>query len=181
MQGSDDLPLAGERRRQRGVGFAERSALLGQAEVEQFDSLLGDQNIGRLQVAMGDALSMRGIESIENLAGVFDGLLQRKRTIQRRALNKLHYQIIGADIVELADVRMIQRGHRARFALEPFRKLLAGNLDGDRAVEARVARLVHFPHAARANEREDLIGTELRAGREGHSNVSFRFYPKNGI
>src|SRR5213593_315345 len=42
----------------------------------------------------------------------------------------------------------------------PVRELLAGNLDRDNAVEAGVARLVHFAHAAGADRREDFVGSE---------------------
>src|SRR6266567_3167981 len=59
---------------------------------------------------------------------------------------------------------MIESGDRAGFPFEALRKLLAGNLDGDNAVEARVARLVHFPHSAGANGREDFVGAETVSG-----------------
>ena len=78
-------------------------------------------------------------------------LLERQRPLQRRALDELHHQVIRPDVVELADVRMIQRRHGARFALEAFGELLLGDLDGDDAVEPRVARLPHLAHAARAD------------------------------
>src|SRR2546427_625000 len=48
----------------------------------------------------------------------------------------------------------------ARFALEAFRKLLAGNLDRDNTVESRVSRLVDFTHAAGADRRDDFVGSE---------------------
>jgi len=47
------------------------------------------------------------------------------------------------------------------------------NLDGDRTVEARIARPIHFAHAARAQRRENLIGTEFGARRECHECVLF--------
>src|SRR5262249_43716397 len=100
-------------------------------------------------------------ESIQNLAGVFDGLLDRQRTRKRRPLDELHHQVVGTDVVKLANMRMIQRGDGARFALETFGKLLAGNLDSDDAVEARVAGFVYFPHAARSDRRDDLVGSEV--------------------
>jgi hypothetical protein len=48
-----------------------------------------------------------------------------------------HYRkIIRTDVVKLADVGMIQRGHSVGFALEAFAELFGGNLDGDGSVEA---------------------------------------------
>jgi hypothetical protein len=38
------------------------------------------------------------------------------------------------------------------------------DLDGNVTTEARVPRAVHFPHASGAERREDLVGTEGRAG-----------------
>ena len=63
---------------------------------------------------------------------------------------------------------MIQRGHGTGFAFEAFAELLAGNLDGDYAVEPCVAGLVDFAHAAGAEGSEDFIGTETCAGGESH-------------
>ena len=62
-----------------------------------------------------------------------------------------------ADVVERADVRMIERRDRARLALEALAQLRVGrerrrqDLDRDRAVEPRVAGAVDFAHAAGAN------------------------------
>ena len=74
LQRPDNLPFRRQRLRQSGVGFLERSSLLGQAEVEQLDALFRDQDVGRLQIAMGDALAVRRIQRVQNLAGIFDGL-----------------------------------------------------------------------------------------------------------
>jgi len=43
---------------------------------------------------------------------------------------------------------MIQRGDSAGFPLEALAKLFGADLHGHRAVEPRVARFVHFAHAA---------------------------------
>src|SRR5260221_7066353 len=67
-----------------------------------------DQDIGGLQIAMRDSLAMRSVESLENLPGVFDGFLDRQRTLERRLLDELHHQIVWTDIVKLADMCVIQ-------------------------------------------------------------------------
>src|SRR5215471_12098967 len=103
MQSAEDLPLT--REGLRDICFLSGRSLFGQSEIEQLNSLFGEQNVRRLQVAMGDALAMGGIESFENLAGVFDGLVDRHRAVQRRTLDEFHHQIIGTDIVNLAYVR----------------------------------------------------------------------------
>ena len=72
-----------------------------------------------------------------------------------------------------ADVRMIQRGQRLRFALEAREPLgigdeqLGQDLDRDVAIELRVARAIHLAHAAGAERGEDLVGAEARAEGKG--------------
>ena len=45
------------------------------AEIEQLDAGLGDQDVGGLEVAMGDALFVCGVEGIADLRGVLQGLI----------------------------------------------------------------------------------------------------------
>ena len=45
-----------------------------------------------------------------------------------------------ADIVQRADVGMIEGGDDARFTLETGTKLVVNDLDGDRAAQARIHR-----------------------------------------
>ena len=81
---------------------------------------------------------------------------RRQRTFQqplreRLAFEIFHHQIIGsvlvADVVEGADVGMIQAGNGFCFALESLaqfgavREMIGQNFDGDDAIEAGVAGL----------------------------------------
>ena len=52
---------------------------------------------------------------------------------------QLHDQVVGADIVELTDIGVIQSGDRASFALEAFTKFGLGDFDSEDAVQACVA------------------------------------------
>jgi hypothetical protein len=69
---------------------------------------------------------------------------------------------------------MVERGERLRFTLESGGSFGVGdeqvgqNLDGHVAIEFRIARPVHFSHAAAANEREDFIGAKSGARRQPH-------------
>ena len=73
------------------------------------------------------------------------------------------------------DVRMVQRGEDFRFTLKAGDSLrvcgerLRQDLDGDIAIELRVARSVHLAHAAFADVRGDFVNAEACAGGEGHS------------
>ncbi len=87
---------------------------------------------------------------------------------ERLAFDVLHHQKIGAvlvaDVVERADVRMIQAGDGLCFALEALAQFgaigeMSGqNFDRDDAVEARVAGFVHLAHSARTDGGENFVG-----------------------
>ena len=118
---------------------------------------------------MHDALPMRAIERGGDLGRTAQRLIERERALlearrQRLALEMLQHQEVErapigghvpADVVQRADVRMIERGHRARLALEALPRLrVAGDLrrqhlDRDAAIQPRVPRPIHLPHAAR--------------------------------
>jgi len=55
-----------------------------------------------------------------------------------------------------------------------FGEIRRSSLDGDVASQTGIVGAIHFAHPARANRRDDLIGTEPRASRQGHA--SERFY-----
>src|SRR5262249_18754790 len=89
-----------------------------------------------------------------------------------------HHQIIDSilrtNIVEGANVRVIQAGDRLGFAFKALfsgwilRKLFGQNLDGDAAFQARIPSAVHFSHTASTERRRDFIGAEVSAWSEGH-------------
>jgi hypothetical protein len=92
---------------------------------------------------------------------------------QRLAVEVFHDEKIDAgllpDVVDGADMRMIQRGNGPSLALEPLLQFgMAGDmsgerLDGDGSIEARVSGFVDLAHAARAERRLDLVRAERRA------------------
>jgi DNA invertase Pin-like site-specific DNA recombinase len=69
---------------------------------------LGDQNIGGLQVSVGDALSVRRIERIAKLRSIVEGLIERQRTFESCSLDVLHHEVVRPDIEQRADIGMVQ-------------------------------------------------------------------------
>jgi hypothetical protein len=71
-------------------------------------------------------------------------------------------------------VRVVERGDHARLALESRARVgVAGNvrrqqLDGDAAIEPRVARPVDVAHATRADRCDDLVRPKPSARFEVH-------------
>jgi hypothetical protein len=99
-----------------GVG----GAILARPEVQQLDAALADENVRGFEVAMDDALLVGGIECIANLRCVVKSLSNRQRTSEHRPFDVLHDQVVRPDIVQRANVRVIQRSYGMRFAFEAF-------------------------------------------------------------
>ncbi len=102
---------------------------------------------------MYDSAAMRFVQRIGNLHAVLEHLLQRQRAFlqplrQRLPFDALHHQVTDAvlatNIVQHADVRMIQARDGFGFSFEPLPayrisgKLLRQNLDRHRAIEPRI-------------------------------------------
>jgi len=115
-----------------------------------------------LRCALSSASAIWAAEFEDLLKG--DGtLFQAPR--QCLAFEALHDKVIRpvlmADVVQHADVRVIQTGNGFGLALKALlangiiRELRRQDLNGDRAVEPRVPRAKHFAHAARAQRRDD--------------------------
>ena len=143
-----------------GIGYTYAGAVIDQRqpEVEQLDAGLHTglqaglrhQNIGRFQVAMRDAFVMSGFERAAMPSASRTASGRSQRPARRSAVDVLHDDVIRADIVNLADIGMIQRGDGFGFPLEAFGKPGVGNLDGHIAIEPRIARFPHRSHAAGA-------------------------------
>ena len=101
---------------------------LRQPEVEHLHGAVGrDLDVRRLQIAVDDALLVRGFERVGDLARDRERLLNRQRARrqtlgERRALDQLEHEAADAvgllEAVDRADVRMIQRRQHPRLALE---------------------------------------------------------------
>ena len=132
---------------------------------------------------MDDPFPMCFGKCVRQLDRVRDRLIERQRAGcqaigQRSAVDKFQHQILNsvliADIVQRADVWMIQRRDRLRFALKAATRVGIGrdvgrkDLDRHGAIEPRVARLVDLPHPARPDRRDDLVRPQAGTGGDGH-------------
>ena len=140
--GLDGGRVAGE------IGFGARD--FGETEVENLGpAVVGDEKIFRLQVAMDDALFVRGGQAAGDLLGVVDGFAGSERAVAQAVAEGLALEQFGDDVgraVFLADIEdgenvgMVQRRGRAGFLREALQALGIGgercgqNLDGDVAV-----------------------------------------------
>ena len=113
---------------------------------------------------MDDARGVRGRHTVGDLHGQFEQFARPLDRRQRAAVEELHDQVVRPDVVELADVRVIERRNGARFALEAVAEFGGRLLDGDEPVQPRVTRFVHRAHSASPERFEDVVRAEPRAG-----------------
>src|SRR5712692_4247988 len=162
---------------------------LRQAEVENFDlAALSDKDVRRLDVAVNDALRMGGVQSVGDLDAPIEHEFGGQRlagdtVVQRCAFEEFHDEeglaVAFANVVNGADVRMIQRGSRAGFALQTLeRARIAGQFrrqefEGYVTAEPGIFGLVDnthptfsqlLNHTVMGNGISDHRGTERRIG-----------------
>ncbi len=121
LHGAHHHAGAGDRKR-RGDGLVVHGRLgrrFREPEVEELGTRAGQHHVRRLEIPVDDAVPMRLVERIRDLAAVPDDVLDRQRPLgqalrQRLALEELHDQEIDAvcagirvaDVIEGADMRV---------------------------------------------------------------------------
>jgi len=159
----------------------------GEAEVGELGApILGEEDIGGLDVAVDDALAVRELQGIANLAGDGEGLLgiesgPAQDAAEVGAVHVFHDEIEVAlaglaEVVHGDDAAMLELGEGAGFALKAGEEIAVGGefggeeLDGDGAIEGGLRAFVHGAHAAVAEEAFDPVlreqgGESLGSGR----------------
>ena len=170
------MPGLGQARRRGAVGGEQR----GDAEVEQLGLAGGgDQDVGRLDVAVHDQALMRIREGGAHLFDQSDarpdaGPVRLAPRVDRLAVDQLHDQVghavVGAaGIEQLGDARMVEAGEHAPLEAEPFddrgRAPRRQDLDRGLPVELVVVALRREDdaHAAAADFRHQPVGAEAPA------------------
>ena len=148
----------------------------GQSEIEQLDAVARDEHVGRLEIAMDDAARVDRAKRGEHLRRDRYRLGDAERAArqplgERLAFEQFHREeqvvAILADVVDLADVRMIDARGRARLPPQslPGRLVLSetqNHLQRDGALQALVVGLVDDPHPAGAQLSGDPVVRDSR-------------------
>ena len=154
------------------IGGAAR----GDAKVHELHvACRSDDDIGRFDVAMDDAVLMRMVEGVRQLGAPARGRF-RIETIRGEPMrqldsrHELHHDervaIELADVVDGADVGMAQFRDGPGFAQKAIacrrrpRRILPEDFDRDLASKPRVTRAIHDAHTARAERFHDFVMTE---------------------
>jgi hypothetical protein len=158
---------------------------LREAEVEHLCvSAARDEDVGGLDVAVDDAFCVRCVERVGDFDSELDEQIKRERPainlmLQSLAFEELHREkgpaIVLADLVDRANVRMVQRGGSAGFALKSFeclriaRGLFRQKLQRDVAAKSEILGFIYDAHPAAAELFEDAV---MRDGLSDHSELN---------
>src|ERR1700722_17410251 len=112
------------------VGRSEFGSYLGQTEIQKLGvAAPGNEDIGRLDVAMDDTFAVRGVERVGDLnrerhQGIDCERAPRDLVLERGAIHEFHDDegaaLVLANVVERADVGMVQRRCGALFTAKPL-------------------------------------------------------------
>jgi len=152
---------------------AEPRRELGQAEVQHLDlAPLGQEDVRRLDVAVEDAVAVSPVEGVRHLNADVDDLVNLQRTAgkavpERLPLHQLHHDegasVVFSDVVDGADVPVIERGGGPGLHPEPVERLLIARelfgheLDGNRPPQPDVLGSVDDAHSASAQLADDSV------------------------
>ena len=151
------------------------------AEIGQLDAPARfDQQVGRLHIAMHDALLVRIVKRGQQIANHFQRLLKRvahaliKVVLEVVALDVLHDEerdiAVAVRIVDAHNIGMLQSCGRSRFGAKARFVLEGGffgqvfhldGLDRDPAVQVGVAALVNDSHGTLAKDAQKVIPPKL--------------------
>ena len=165
----------------RGVGPGGLHDLC-ETEVDDLGvAVVGDHDVGRLQIAVDDALLVCAREPFGDLGRERERARLRQRAAAERlaqllAANQLHrderHTVGLADLVDDRDVRMLEHGCRTSLlqqavaAHRVVHEIVGKDLQRDFAAELHVDGAIDDAHAAAANLVDDLV---VRKGPAHHS------------
>ena len=158
--------------------LVKRDSVVGMREAEIHDPdpcpqtvLARDHDVGRLDVAVHDAARVAVVESFGHLDADVHDISETQRLVadqpqQGGPADQRHDEeeraLIAAEVVDRHDRGVIHLGDDLGLALEAFlhlgRQVVRGDeLDGDLAIQERVAGAVHDAHASTAELGENLV------------------------
>src|SRR5437660_2373185 len=161
-----------------------RTSQLRQTKIKNLDAAIShDEEIIRLEIAVYDALLMRGRETFGDLQRIFDRLALRQSCATHSLTQRLAFEqfrdhvggaVEGIDIIDRENIGMIESPRGLCFLFEPPQsigvcgKICRKNFDRHVALKLWIVSAVDFAHAARADLRADFIAAKLGALRDCH-------------
>ena len=152
-------------------------------------AVCSEKDIGGLNIAVNDAFRVGGDERICHLDAHVQNLVSFERIAANQLLQAFAFQllhddegvpVVVLDVVNRADVGMIQLGGRSSLALESLQGLgipyqvIRNKLEGNAAPEARIFGLVDHSHAPTAEFSQDAIVRNRLADHGGAAHARSR-------
>ena len=171
--------------------LARRARLdASEPEVEHLGAAVRrDDHVLRLQVAVDDALGVRGGERVRHLGADRQQPLDRQAARREQAaqalpVDELHHDVVirrrRPELVDRHDVRVVERGGRLRLELEPRHEArvagpgLGQRLERDLPLQPRVARAIDLAHAPGPEGLKDLVSSQPSSRGERHASRCLR-------
>jgi hypothetical protein len=146
---------------------------LREAEIENFRvPTLGDKDVGGFDVTMHDTFCVSGIQSIRDFDSDLEQAihfhrLARDDVLERGPIEEFHNNegmaVLLADLVNCADVRMVERGGGAGLAAKAFECLRVAShivrqeFEGYEASEFGIFGFIDDAHASAAELLDDAV------------------------
>jgi hypothetical protein len=154
-------------------GFRAKPAHLGQAKVENLGvPSIGDEDVGRFNIAVNDAFGMGRIESVGDVDAKIKETFCFQRTPENELLQRLAFQVLHhdkgppfviADFVNGANVGMVESRRRPGFASKTLQRLIilgdvvGQKFQGDHAAKLSILSLVHDTHPTHSKFSQNSI------------------------
>src|SRR5688572_26106894 len=98
---------------------------------------------------MKHASAMDALQRFGDLDRQRDGILRRLRSLERLPVDIFQHEVIGADVMDLADVRMIQSSDGASFVFERDAGSFLQPLHCDETFQPSIDGFPHLSHTTR--------------------------------
>ncbi|MEO8703688.1 MAG: hypothetical protein ABI867_26800 [Kofleriaceae bacterium] len=169
---------AGRGRKRAFAGLGGKVETLRDTEVEHLHgTLIGDEDIARLEIAMNDACGVRALEGSYDRDHEVDELAGREAVLEalreRLALEVFEHHerepLVLSDLEDRDDVVVRAARGRSRFDHEPVREPRIGleqKLHRDAPAELGIAREEDLPHAAAGELADQLEPTDALGDRD---------------
>ena len=169
-----------------GLGQARFGRRVRQTEVHHADAdgcafFPGDHDVGRLDVPVHDTARVAVVQSVGDLNPDVHDVAQTQRLVAQQpeqigpaddGHDEEERAVGTSQVVDRDDRRVIHLGHELRFALEALFELgrevsRRDQLDGDLAIEQRIAGLVDDAHAAATELGDQLVAVRETGSDQG--------------
>ena len=132
---------------------------------------VGVPHVRGLQIPVHDAPRVSHGQSFGNLGSESKGLCEGQFAALEAsghgfAFDQLHHEVVGADVMQGADVGMADGCNRTRLLPEAVEEGTLADLDSDGTLQAGIGRAVNLAHGSLPEQGFDFVGPQLGTGSE---------------